>query len=228
MTGYDVLHSGLDDATQGMPRLSEFSNTGEGLSWLCGAVSYLERRNHHWWTSAGQTPEPPAPWLPVWASPCAVPCLFSPRACFTCVHVPGCPLADRLLFTLAAQLKAWGSQMVPQTAPGPFAANYHTQGKKPNSFHHSSVKDLVLIKLVSTPAASFTWEGEQLCERSNKNKFLIGKVKVWVQQENHRHKWLCLNLSIHREGMHSGLNFKFSGTRVLHQPQACTSSQGWI
>lgn len=68
--------------------------------------------------------------------------------------------------------------MVPQTAPGPFAANYLTQGKKkPCSFHHSAMKNLVLVKSVSTPAP-FTREGEQLCERPKENKFLVGKMKI--------------------------------------------------
>lgn len=58
-----------------------------------------------------------------------------------------------------------------------------THGEEnPNSFHLSSIKNLVLIKLVSTPAASFTWEGEQLYERPNSNKFLVGKITFWVQQ----------------------------------------------
>lgn len=65
--------------------------------------------------------------------------------------------------------------MVPQTSLGPFAGNYHTWGKKPNSSHHSYVKDLVLIKPVSTPAASFAWEGGQLCKRSNEEQISSGE-----------------------------------------------------
>lgn len=166
---------GLDDATQGMPRLSGLGNAGEGLSWPRGAVSL--------WAPMGSCRT--KPWAPGSLAACvsgslcrAVP--LSPRACSTRVRVPGCPLADRLLFTLAAQPKAESD--APSDGPSPLAASHHTQGKGPAGFRHSSVKDSVLIQLVSTPAASFTWEGEQLCERSNQNKYLLGKIKVWVRQ----------------------------------------------
>ena len=70
-------------------------------------------------------------------------------------RVPGCPSRWQPSSGPAAESDG------PAGSPRPLCCRLLYTGKTPSGVHHSSVKDLVLVRAVCTPAASFTWEGEQ-------------------------------------------------------------------